>query len=263
MDQFILFGDSITQQCFSQHGTFGSTLSEACIRKLDIINRGLSGYNTTQALKVLPHVIPSPDHARVRFLTIFFGANDARLPDTPPEPQQHVPLELFRDNLRSIATHPLVRAHENVRIILITPPPVDERTALASDASKSTDRPLAVRRSAVVTAQYAEAVRALGRELRLPVLDIWSAMMREAGYTRTELDSTQLPGSSEAPESAVLQGFLHDGLHFSRSAYDLLYSELLASIGKLWPDQLPESLPFVLPKWDEKRAWQNGTASIL
>ena len=81
-------------------GVLGPQLADAYVRKLDIINRGLSGYNTRQALAILPQVIPSPQQARIRFLTIFFGANDARLPDTLPEPQQHVPLEEFMENMR-------------------------------------------------------------------------------------------------------------------------------------------------------------------
>lgn len=54
LDQIILFGDSITQQSFSQERgfAFGAELSNQYVRKLDVINRGFSGYNTAQALKV-------------------------------------------------------------------------------------------------------------------------------------------------------------------------------------------------------------------
>ena len=55
MDQFILFGDSITQQAFSEHGApFGAALTDAYIRKLDIVNRGFSGYNSSHAFDILP-----------------------------------------------------------------------------------------------------------------------------------------------------------------------------------------------------------------
>lgn len=57
LDQIILFGDSITQQSFSQERgfAFGAELSNQYVRKLDVVNRGLSGYNTAQALKVGQH----------------------------------------------------------------------------------------------------------------------------------------------------------------------------------------------------------------
>lgn len=46
MDQFLLLGDSITQQSFGQDRgfAFGAALSDAYVRRLDVVNRGLSGY---------------------------------------------------------------------------------------------------------------------------------------------------------------------------------------------------------------------------
>ena len=82
MDWFLLFGDSLIQQAFGDTTFLGPALSEAYIRRLDVINRGFSGYNTTQALAILPKFVPSPEQSRVRFMLIFFGANDARLPQT-------------------------------------------------------------------------------------------------------------------------------------------------------------------------------------
>lgn len=45
MDQFLLLGDSITQQSFGQDRgfAFGAALSDAYVRRLDVVNRGLSG----------------------------------------------------------------------------------------------------------------------------------------------------------------------------------------------------------------------------
>ncbi|KAH0223690.1 hypothetical protein KCU90_g25703, partial [Aureobasidium melanogenum] len=107
MEQFVLFGDSITQQSASQAKGFGWTpaLQDAYIRRLDVINRGFSGYNTTQALKVLPRILPTPEQGRIRLMTIFLGANDARLPDTPGF-SQTVDLEQYKKNLRDIINHP-------------------------------------------------------------------------------------------------------------------------------------------------------------
>ncbi|KAK5174758.1 uncharacterized protein LTR77_001841 [Saxophila tyrrhenica] len=275
MDQFILFGDSITQQAFSQDtpprhrepsGFFGPALADAYARKLDIINRGLSGYNTRQALQVLPQVVPTLQQARVRFLTIFFGANDARLPNTYPDPQQHVPLEEFRSNLKAIVSHPCLLEHKDIRIILITPPPVHERTALNADRIREPNREPVLRRTAAATATYAQAVRELGDEMNLPVLDLWSAMMDRAGYHDNGVDDRLVPGSvanADDHANAVLESFLHDGLHFTRAAYRVLYDGMMDLIQENWPDQTPDALPFVLPRWDDQEAWKEARGSVL
>ncbi|KAK1910870.1 hypothetical protein P3342_008750 [Pyrenophora teres f. teres] len=119
-EHFLLFGDSITQESFSQQRGFGfsAALQNAYIRRLDIVNRGFSGYNTRQALQILPAIVPPPDQARIRFMAVFFGANDASLPDAPNK--QHIPLDEFKANLRAIVSHPQIQAHDP-RIILVSP----------------------------------------------------------------------------------------------------------------------------------------------
>lgn len=114
-----------------------------------------------------------------------------------------------------------------------------------------------LRRKAMTIARYAQAVRELGDELQIYVLDLWSAMIRRAGYYAESLDYAMLPGSKDAPESKVLQDYLLDGLHFSRSAYEVLFEELMALIDRTWPDQMPEKLPFALPRWDDGEAWKD------
>lgn len=72
MDQILLFGDSLTQQCFTQERGFamGAALADAYIRRLDVVNSelivssyisfsssdwatgGFSGFNTVQGLHV-------------------------------------------------------------------------------------------------------------------------------------------------------------------------------------------------------------------
>ena len=304
MDQFLLFGDSITQHCFNQDAgfAFGAALSEIYVRRLDVVNRGMSGYNSKQAFQALPLIMPDPAHARVRIMTIFFGANDARIAGTPGGPDQHVPLDEFVENIRAIIQHPVVRRHEGIRIILVMTPPVDERTCLKHDLERYPGMGRVLRRTAANTARYAQAVRTLGDELGLPVLDIHGAMLARAGYNSSTastpavtpsstaststtglspqpgpfsgaasalvatpsptdempggpLDAPPLVGSLRAPPSPALQAFLHDGLHFSGDGYRLLYGELMALIEEHFPDQMPTRLPFVLPAWDDEKAW--------
>jgi len=141
--------------------------------------------------------------ANNRRKTIFFGANDARLPNTPQYPQ-HVPLEQYRENIVKLATHESVVA-QKCRVILITPAPIDERLCLDTDSAKGIH---VMRRTAENTAQYAEVVRQIGRQLNMPVLDLWSAFMRAAGWKQGEV----LPGSSKIPQNQVLVRLLHDGM---------------------------------------------------
>ncbi|KAF2718033.1 lipolytic enzyme [Polychaeton citri CBS 116435] len=263
MDQFLLFGDSITQQSFSQSQppgrggfAFNAALSNAYIRRLDIVNRGLSGYNTTQALRVLPQVIPRPETARLRFLTVFFGANDARLPNTPGSPQQSVDLPLYMENLRQIIQHPCVQAHEGTRIIVITPPPVEERLGLQIDKLDAPEI-LAPKRTALNAGNYAEAAKGVAGEMNVACLDLWSFMMERAGFIAAKYQAQHdLPGSLVVEENEMLRSWLHDGLHFSPAGYEILYEALMDLISKVWPDQLPENLPMVLPDWKDESAWR-------
>ncbi|KAK4983844.1 hypothetical protein LTR50_006971 [Elasticomyces elasticus] len=213
---------------------------------LSFLTRYYSGYNTTQALKVLPRIMPSPEQAKIRFMTIFFGANDARLPNTLGYAQT-VPLETYKQQLIEIATNPAIKTH-NPHMILITPPPIDERLCEATDAAKGINQ---VRRTAENTARYAEAVREVGEQLNVPVLDIWKAFMQRAGWS----EGQPLPGSKDVERNAVLTELMHDGLHFNPAGYRVLFDELMKLIERTWPDQMPDKLPFLLPPWDDADAW--------
>ena len=72
-----------------------------------MVLRGYSGYNTRWALKVLDRVFPADqtevgDSAPLA-VTVFFGANDATLPDRCSA-IQHVPLHEYKQNLHSIVS---------------------------------------------------------------------------------------------------------------------------------------------------------------
>jgi hypothetical protein len=54
---FVLFGDSITQRGCSPGG-WASRLADRYARRVDVLNRGYSGYNTHLATHLLPHVFP-------------------------------------------------------------------------------------------------------------------------------------------------------------------------------------------------------------
>uniref|UniRef100_A0A673L453 1-alkyl-2-acetylglycerophosphocholine esterase n=1 Tax=Sinocyclocheilus rhinocerous TaxID=307959 RepID=A0A673L453_9TELE len=114
--QIILFGDSITQVTIWGHRALW-------VLKCDVVNRGLSGYNTRWAKIVLPRIVPISD-APIAAVTVFFGANDCAVEDK--NPAQHVPLQEFTDNLKDIVKYLLSIGVSNDKIIFITPPPLQE-----------------------------------------------------------------------------------------------------------------------------------------
>lgn len=190
------------------------------IQQLTII--GASSGNT--ATRTTEHPLPHhllwydrwPSSQADYRLTFWEGANDSRLPNTPGGPQQNVPLETFIANLHTILTHAHITGRPDLRIILITPPPVDERMLRAADGANIPGFD-GLRRKAKTTAQYAQAVRQVGKEKGLQVCDVWSAMMKEAGWR--EGDAGLLPGSEDAAENAVLRNFFSDGKHIILPRY--------------------------------------------
>ncbi|KAF2821545.1 SGNH hydrolase [Ophiobolus disseminans] len=252
-EQFFLFGDSITQDSYNQERGFGfsAALQAAYIRRLDVVNRGQSGYNSRQALRVLPAIIPSPAEARIRFLTIFFGANDASLQDAPNK--QHIPLEEYKSNIEKIATHPQIVAH-NPRIILIAPAPLNEHLWWPRDQASGYE---SVSRLASTAKVYADAVCEVGAKLDLPVVNLWKAFMDKADF---KVDAWRLgdvlPGSLETTQNDALVELMYDGLHFNPTGYDIFFQEVMKLIAKRWPDQMPEKLPMVLPPWNDADAWK-------
>lgn len=67
-----------------------------------MVLRGYSGYNTRWALKVKEKVFPPSESGGAPLaVTVFFGANDACLPDRCRS-FQHVPLDEYKQNLHAI-----------------------------------------------------------------------------------------------------------------------------------------------------------------
>lgn len=92
----LFFGDSITQHGFNvEIRGWVSQLGNWWTRRVDLLNRGFSGYNSRWGRIIVDKVVikEKPD-----FLFVFFGANDA----IDPTVLQHVPLEEYEENLREI-----------------------------------------------------------------------------------------------------------------------------------------------------------------
>ncbi|ATY64775.1 GDSL Lipase Acylhydrolase family [Cordyceps militaris] len=242
-DQFILYGASIMEQASTQERGFAlaPALQQAYLRRLDVVNRGFSGFNTEQGLKVLPQILPDPEQTRA----ILFGSNDACLPDAANG--QHVPLDQYKKNLVQLVTHPALEAHKP-RLLLVTPPPIEERRL---DHRVKSQGYLKLNRSNVVTKQYADAAREVAKEMKVGCVDLWTAFMSKAGWKPGD----PLYGSQDLPENDVIRALIHDGLHFTPEAYEIFYEEVIKVISTTWPDEMPEKLPYIIPAWDDGAAW--------
>ncbi|XP_039604815.1 isoamyl acetate-hydrolyzing esterase 1 homolog [Polypterus senegalus] len=215
--QVVLFGDSITQSSFDSNG-WGAVIASKLVRKCDVINRGLSGYNSRWARIILPQIVnDSLNSKNVAAVTIFFGANDCALKDK--NPQQHVPLEEYAENLKAMIEYLKTVDISKDRLILITPPPLDE----AAWTKECTVKGCVLNRLNAVVGQYAQACVQVASECKVEVLDLWTLMQQNDQDFST---------------------YLSDGLHLSAKGNEFVALHLFRLIEKR-----VAALPYILPYW--------------
>ncbi|KAF7295064.1 GDSL lipase acylhydrolase family protein [Mycena indigotica] len=247
-DAIVLFGDSITQAGWTD-SAFGAKLANVYSRKLDVLNRGLAGYNTTWALPVLEQCLErGPQRSKTRLIVIWFGANDACIKPSV----QHVPLVEFIANIKQMVR--LVQeADPETKVILITPPPVN--TQQRKEDLESREPPImTIDRDFEVTQQYAGGVLKAGADCNVPVVNVWVALWQAAGN-----------------KEDGLRVYLSDGLHLTRAGYEVglddsptkeadqrtikvVYDALLERIRASHGELDPEKLPSVFANWTEMSA---------
>uniref|UniRef100_A0A8C8DUW7 Isoamyl acetate-hydrolyzing esterase 1 homolog n=1 Tax=Oryzias sinensis TaxID=183150 RepID=A0A8C8DUW7_9TELE len=215
-----LFGDSITQFSFQANG-WGAEIANKLARKCDVVNRGLSGYNSRWARIVLPRLLSSQGSAcdSIAAVTVFFGANDCALEDK--NPQQHVPLSEYLENLKEISRLLTSAGVSSDKVIFITPPPLHE----AAWEKECILKGCPLNRLNSTAGQYAQACVRAAAQCGSDVLDLWSLMQKDGqDYTV----------------------YLSDGLHLSDKG-----NQFVAQ--RLW--DLLESrvvhLPVILPYWGD------------
>ena len=120
--RLMLLGDSITQYSFDVGG-WGARIADQFQRRVDVLNRGFSGYNTTWVKCVLPQILPSA--LPLDAATVLLGSNDSGVREINPE--QHVPLDAFESNLRGICEFLLTGGVPKEGILLVSPPPLCEQ----------------------------------------------------------------------------------------------------------------------------------------
>ncbi|GFR50784.1 hypothetical protein Agub_g13049 [Astrephomene gubernaculifera] len=242
--RIILFGDSLTERSFDVPSGWGAALASNYSRRADVVNRGLSGYNTRLALKTMPYIfgpasasasgsggaVAAAAASQVLFATLFFGANDAARLEGPSHSQrQHVPVPEYGENLRKMVSY--MRDAGVQRIVLLTPPPVWEPGRKVHQISRMGEqaREWPLDRTSAVTAEYARAAAAVAADLGLPCLDLHTLIQQEDDWG---------------------ERLLCDGLHFSPAGQERLGALLRELLQREWPDVRPEALPMQFPAWD-------------
>jgi lysophospholipase L1-like esterase len=133
------------------------------------------------------------------------------------------------------------------RIILISPPPINTHARRA--ALDERDPPLALDREFEITRAYANAVRDVAAAEGVAFVDVWTALWEAAGK-----------------DEAALAEYLGDGLHLNGNGYNasrhtlsaysmcsyggytqIMYEELIKTIGKEYPEVHYENLAPVFP----------------
>eukprot|EP00633_Aureoumbra_lagunensis_P009295 CAMPEP_0197320516 /NCGR_PEP_ID=MMETSP0891-20130614/60409_1 /TAXON_ID=44058 ORGANISM="Aureoumbra lagunensis, Strain CCMP1510" /NCGR_SAMPLE_ID=MMETSP0891 /ASSEMBLY_ACC=CAM_ASM_000534 /LENGTH=273 /DNA_ID=CAMNT_0042811965 /DNA_START=172 /DNA_END=993 /DNA_ORIENTATION=+ len=214
--RIVLLGDSITQMSFSDGG-FGAALADRYQRRLDVLNRGYSGYNSRWLLELVQNDVFLRDEELggedTMLVTIFLGANDASLAEH--NFRQHVPIDEFVKNIQSLIA--IVNKHSTGNIIIITPPPVGEQQRLVYQRTRYGDQATGIlERTNKNAGLYAQALVKIAIQFNLPYIDLWNDMQ------------TQEP-TNFGPV------FLSDGLHLSPQGYRFLADRLAHTINAHFP----------------------------
>ncbi|KAH9857692.1 SGNH hydrolase [Lenzites betulinus] len=234
-DAIVLLGDSLTEFANSPEG-MATKLTDAYMRKLDVVNRGFSGYNTDWIIPVFEQIWPKQHeqqhHPTARLLVVWFGANDASLPLI----KQHVPLERYEANLawfvHTLRSPESAYYSPKTHLVFMTAPPV-QPSRWAAFLAQAFDRPAVLDRTLELSKVYAEAAKKVGEREGVPVVDIWSKIWEAAGETEDGLTP-----------------FLADGLHLTGKGYDVVYDALTTTIKEKIPELHYEKLQPTYPLWD-------------
>ncbi|ETV96275.1 hypothetical protein H310_10448 [Aphanomyces invadans] len=195
----VTLGDSITEYgAKADESGWVWMLCQDYRNRAAVVNWGKSGWTTR---RWLPEIAASRDELAAlspSLITVLLGTNDA----APAFYRSGVPLEEYTTTMRGILGV-VAQACPSAQILLIAPPAVvDEVFGLPQN-----ERVYA----------YADVCRQLGSELRIPVVDLWTA-------------------TQDHPE------YFCDGIHLSsdgnRELYRLVLDAIRCNMAHLLPDRI-------------------------
>ncbi|AEY95719.1 FACR201Cp [Eremothecium gossypii FDAG1] len=222
--KFLMFGDSITEFAFNTRISpesgrdefcVGAALTNAYTRKLQVIQRGFSGYNSRWALKLLPQILATERDIVIAY--VFFGTNDAAMDSV-----QTVPLVEYVRNMTEMVQ--MLHA-ANIKVVLVGPALHDAHKWLRDESGSVTPGS----RNNANNKLYSDALAGVAREQRTGFVDLHRAFSEAGGERWSDL--------------------LVDGIHYSGRGYEVFYKELMAVIDRTFPELSPDNVPFRFPNW--------------
>ncbi|KAG2790483.1 hypothetical protein PC129_g14788 [Phytophthora cactorum] len=229
----LLVGDSLTEKGTNPKANGWVTLLQNdYTRSANVVPRGLSGYNTRWYLKyampVIRGEIISGTYTPV-LITLWLGANDAALPNGSNS-EQHVPIEKYRQNLIMIVREFQALAPD-ARIILITPPHVDDVARHRRARKHEGDKKGVIDRTNEMAGKYAQVCVETAYKLGLPVVNLYSYFNDMPKWRRNNM--------------------LGDGLHLNTRGNKLMYDQLMDKIKSEFPDVVHKLERWQLPSFSK------------
>ncbi|KAH3674343.1 hypothetical protein WICMUC_003369 [Wickerhamomyces mucosus] len=227
LDKFLIFGDSITEFSYNPYPNedgpvqfgFGAALQHTYTRRLDVVQRGFSGYNTELAIKILPEVLKiehQQSKSKIKVSTLFFGTNDACLGGV-----QRIDIHRYIENIKFLIG---LFKENDIKVILIGPSKYDE---VKFKPGREKDFEAGIIRSNENNLLYSNSLKKIAQEENIPFVDLYSTFDQFTNW----------------------KDLLIDGLHYTGEAYKILYNEVLDKIRTWYPELAPENIPFKLPYW--------------
>lgn len=213
-----LIGDSNVQFAFS-NGGFASRLSNDYVRRLDVVNRGFSGYTSEHVRAMTRQLLDNDNHDnnRIHTATVLLGSNDSVLPELD---SRHVTPARYRENLEAIVA--CLREGGVANIVLLSPPPVDD-VKWNKRVAELYNAPGACCNASV--AKYAEVCRTLAKQLGVGLVDLYGEMMK----------------------CETWRDMFGDGLHFNERGNEFVYERLKEVLGPLLGE-----VASVYPDWKDR-----------
>ncbi|OWB79073.1 hypothetical protein B5S32_g3283 [[Candida] boidinii] len=227
--KFLIFGDSITEISFNQaplpnmtpQFMLGPALYNAYARKMHILHRGFSAYNSEWLRTLLPNILKYEHDSRseydnIKIAYLFIGTNDGR----PPTSKVHVPIERYEENLKFMID---LFLEKKIKLIIIAPGlhfaakaykfyPIDIENKTGTDPD--------------TLLKYAGVAVKVAKEFDLPYINM-SQIMTDSGISIDEL--------------------LIDGIHYTGKNYKLLFDNLLETIKINYPEYHPDNIKTKFP----------------
>ncbi|ETO81681.1 hypothetical protein F444_04061 [Phytophthora nicotianae P1976] len=204
----LLVGDSLTEKGLLPSSMGWATMLQGdCRRTVDVVCRGLAGYNTKwylkHAMSIVQDEIIGLSYSPI-LITIWLGANDAALPEGGSS-ESHIPIDEYQENLAKLVLD-FQAITPTSRILLITPPYVDDAVQKKNAKANKGDKKGLVSHSNEMAGKYARACVDTAKRVGVPVLDLHTYFNSLPKRKRKDL--------------------LEDGLHFNTTGNALMYEKL-------------------------------------